>query len=304
MEIVNKRYWFFLVSGIAIVISIVFLGVFGLKSGIEFSSGSSLTLGFTNPVDPGALKDELTNLGYGNSIVQTTSGGDFIIRSVALTDQAKQNLETALTNKFGQLTEKDFESIEPVIASQTSRTAIIAVIIAAVGILLYVIWAFRKLPKSLYFGTSSIIALIHDVVITAGIFSILGVLANWEINLMFVTGILAVVGYSINNTIVVFDRIRENVRKGISPSFEVVTNYSVVETLSRCLNTTITTLITILALLFFVGGSIQNFVWVLLIGVLVGTFDSIFVAPSLLVVWEQKEWGRFLKPPSTVKSPR
>ncbi len=304
MDIINKRYWFFLISGIAILISIVFLGVFGLKSGIEFSSGSSLTVSFAQPVEPNALKEELSNLGYGNSIVQTTTGGDFMIRTATLTDKVKQELEAGLTDKFGALTEKGFETIDPIIASQTSRTAIIAIIVAAFGILLYVIWAFRKLPKSLYFGASSIIALIHDVIITAGVFSILGVVANWEINLMFVTGILAVVGYSINNTIVVFDRIRENVTRGISSSFEVVANYSVVETLSRCLNTTITTLITILALLFFVGGSIQNFVWVLLIGVIVGTFDSICVAPSLLVVWEQNEWGRFLKPPSTVKSPR
>jgi preprotein translocase subunit SecF len=113
---------------------------------------------------------------------------------------------------------------------------------------------------------------------------------------MFITGILAIIGYSINNTVVVFDRIRENMRKGISSSFEVVTNYSVVEIMSRCLNTSITTLITILALLLFVGGAIQNFVWVLLIGVIVGTFDSICIAPSLLVVFEQGEWGRFLHP--------
>ncbi len=302
MDIISKRFWFFLISGVAILVSIIFLGVFGLKPGIEFSSGSQLTISFAKSVDAVALKEELANLGHGNALVQTTGGGDFLIRTVALTDAGKRQLESGLSAKFGALTEKGFETIDPIIARQTSRTAIIAVIIAAFGILLYVIWAFRRLPKSVYFGTSSIIALIHDVVITAGIFSILGVLADWEINLMFITGILAVIGYSINNTIVVFDRIRENVTKGISSSFEVVANYSVVETLSRCFNTTITTVITVVALLLFVGGSIQNFVWVLLIGIGVGTFDSICVAPSLLVVWEQNEWGRFLKPPSTVKS--
>jgi preprotein translocase subunit SecF len=296
IDIISKRYWFFLISGIAILLSIVFLSVFGLKPGLEFSSGSSMTISFAQNVDHAALKEELAKLGYGNSIVQTTGAGDFLIRTVALTDEARKQLETNLTAKFGPITEKSLETIEPLIAKQTSQTTLIAVIIAAVGILLYIIWAFRRLPKALFYGTSSIVALLHDVLITAGVFSLLGVLAGWEINLMFITGILAVIGYSINNTIVVFDRIRENMRKGISPSFEAVANYSVVETLGRCLNTSITTLITILALLLFVGGPIQNFVWVLLIGLIVGTFDSICIAPSLLVVWEQGEWGRFLHP--------
>ena len=296
IDIISKRYWFFLISGVAILLSVIFLVVFGLKPGLEFSSGSSMTISFSQKVDHAALKEELANLGYGNSIVQTTGGGDFLIRTVALTDEARKQLEENLSAKFGPITEKSLETIEPVIAKQTSRTTTIAVIIAAVGILLYIIWAFRRLPKAFYCGTSAIIALLHDVLITAGIFSLLGAILGWEINLMFITGILAVIGYSINNTVVVFDRIREDMRKGISSSFEVVTNYSVVETMSRCLNTSITTLITILALLLFVGGAIQNFVWVLLIGVIVGTFDSICIAPSLLVVWEQGEWGRFLHP--------
>jgi preprotein translocase subunit SecF len=296
IDIISKRYWFFLISGIAILLSIIFLGIFGLKPGLEFSSGSSMTISFTQKVDPAALKRELANLGYGNSIVQTTGEGDFLIRTVALTDEARKQLEENLSAKFGPLTEKSLQTIEPVIAKQTSKTTVIAVIIAAVGILLYMVWAFRRLPKALSFGTSAIIALLHDVLITAGIFSLLGALLGWEINLMFITGILAIIGYSINNTCVVFDRIRENMGKGISSSFEVVTNYSVVETISRCLNTSITTLITILALLLFVGGAIQNFVVVLLIGSIVGTFDSICIAPSLLVVWEQGEWGRFLHP--------
>ena len=296
IDIVGKRYWFFLISGVAILLSIIFLAVFGLKPGLDFSSGSSITLSFTQKVDPAALKEELANLGYGNSIVQTTGGGDFLIRTVALTEEAKTQLEAGLAAKFGSVTEKSLEIVDPVIAKHTSRVAVVAVIMAAVGILLYMVWAFRRLPKAFYCGTSAVIALLHDVLITAGIFSLLGVLLGWEINLMFITGILAILGYSVNNTCVVFDRIRENMGKGISRDFEVVTNQSVVEIMSRCLNTSITTLITILALLFFVGGAIQNFVWVLLIGVIVGTFDSICVAPSLLVVFETGEWGRSRHP--------
>jgi preprotein translocase subunit SecF len=301
IDIIGKRPWFFLISGVAILLSIIFLAVFGLKPGLEFSSGSSITLSFSQKVEPNALKEELANLGYGNSIVQTTGGGDFLIRTMTVTDETRQRLEAGLTAKFGTLTEKSFQTVEPVIARQTSRTTVIALVVATFLMLLYIIFAFRRVPKAFRYGTTFTIALVHDVIITAGVFSLLGVLAGWQIDLMFITGILAVIGVSIDNTIVVFDRIRENVRKGISSSFEVVVNYSIVETLTRCLNTSMTIFITTVVLLIFVGGSIQNFVWVLLIGTIVGTFDSVFVAPSLLVVWEGGRWGKFVPPAPTLK---
>ncbi|MBA7641138.1 Protein translocase subunit SecF [subsurface metagenome] len=138
-------------------------------------------------------------------------------------------------------------------------------------------------------------ALGHDVLAVLGVFSILGGLLGWEINLSFVIGILAVIGYSVNNTVVVFDRIRENLSKEISSNFEIVVNSSLVETMGRSLNTSLTTLFVVVALLLFVGVSIQNFAIVLLIGVIVGTFSSICIAPSLLLVWERGEWGRFIQ---------
>ena len=125
-------------------------------------------------------------------------------------------------------------------------------------------------------------------------FSILGALLNWLINLMFITGLLAVIGYSVNNTVVIFDRIRENLTKGIRADFETAVNSSLVETLSRSLNTSLTTLVVVLALFLFVGASIQNFVVVLIIGIIAGTFSSVCIAPSLLVVWDSGEWGRFI----------
>jgi preprotein translocase subunit SecF len=131
--------------------------------------------------------------------------------------------------------------------------------------------------------------------VALGLFSILGGILGWEVNLFFITGILAVIGYSVNNTVVVFDRIRENLLRGSGTSFEVTVNNSLAETLTRSLNTSLTTIIVVLALLLFVGSTIQNFSAVLLIGIIAGTFDSIFVAPSLLVVWEKGEWGRFFK---------
>jgi preprotein translocase subunit SecF len=131
--------------------------------------------------------------------------------------------------------------------------------------------------------------------IALGVFSILGGILGWEINLMFITGVLAVIGYSVNNTVVVFDRIRENLSKDVRVDFETVVNNSLVETLSRSLNTSLTTLFVVLALLFFVGASIQNFAVVLLVGIIAGTFSSLCIAPQLLVVWEKREWGRFIQ---------
>ncbi|MBA7486535.1 Protein translocase subunit SecDF [subsurface metagenome] len=294
-DIVGKRFWFFLISGVVILIAVISLATFGLKSGIEFSSGSIVTVSFEQEVDQGDLAQELASLGYPNALIQHTSGGDFLIRTHELTSEDKTNLEDALADKFGHLSETEFNSVSPMIAAETTQNAAIAVAVAAVGILLYITWAFRRMPKPFHYGTCAIVALLHDALVALGVFSILGGILGWEINLMFITGILAVIGYSVNNTVVVFDRIRENLERGISTNFEVIVNNSLVETLSRSLNTSLTTLFVVLALLFFVGASIQNFAVVLLIGIIAGTFSSLCIAPQLLVVWEKREWGKFIQ---------
>jgi preprotein translocase subunit SecF len=289
-DIAGKRFLFLILSEIVILIAIIALGVFGLKPGIEFSSGSLLVVSFQQEVSQSELEAELANLGYTEVIIQRTGTGDFFIRSREITADEKTGLEDALTAKFGPLTEREFDSISSMVAGETVHNAIIAVAVA--GILLYITWAFRKMPKPFHYGTCGIIALVHDVLVVTGVFAILGVLLGWEINLMFITGVLAVIGYSINNTVVVFDRIRENLSKGISHDFEAVVNSSMVETLSRSLNTSLTTLFVVLALMLFVGASIQNFAVAMLIGIIAGTYSSLFVAPTLLIVWERGEWGR------------
>jgi len=294
-DIVGKRFWFFLISGAVILIAIISLVTFGLKSGIEFSSGSIVTVSFEQEVDQNDLKQELASLGYTNALIQRSGGGDFIIRTHELMSQDKTNLEDALADRFGHLSETEFNSVSPMIAAETAQNAAIAVAVAAVGILLYITWAFRRMPKPFHYGTCAIIALLHDALVALGVFSILGGILDWEINLMFITGVLAVIGYSVNNTVVVFDRIRENLRKDVRVDFEIVVNNSLVETLSRSLNTSLTTLFVVLALLFFVGASIQNFAVVLLVGIIAGTFSSLCIAPQLLVVWEKREWGRFIQ---------
>jgi preprotein translocase subunit SecF len=296
-DIVGKRFWFFVAAGAVILFCIISLGRFGLKPGIELSSGSLLTINFEQTVNEDDLKQELADLGYSEAIVQKTGEGGFLIRTSELTSQAKTTLEEGLTDRFGPATEAEFYSVSPMVASETARNAGIAIGVAAVGILLYITWAFRKMPHPFRYGTCAVIALGHDALVALGVFAVLGGILGWEINLMFITGILAVLGYSINNTVVVFDRIRENLLLGVSSDFETVVNRSLVETLSRSLNTSLTTLLVVLALLFFVGATIQNFAVVLLIGIVAGTFSSLCIAPNLLVVWEKGGWRQLFKRP-------
>jgi preprotein translocase subunit SecF len=301
-DIIGKRFRFFLITGIVLLIGIIALASFGLKAGIDLSSGSLLTLDFEQEVTVTEVKQELDNLGYDNAIVQITGEGDIIIRTSDLTTTEKGQLKESLEANLGPVEELGFENVDPLIARQTAQTAAIAVAIAAVGIMLYITWAFRRMPKPFRYGTCAIVALLHDALVTLGVYSILGAILGWEVNLMFITGILAVIGYSVNNTVVIFDRIRENLLRGSSPDFETVVNDSLVESLTRSINTSLTTMIVVLALLLFVGSTIQNFSAVLLIGIIAGTFSSLLIAPSLLVVWEKREWRRFIQWLPVVKS--
>jgi len=295
-DIIGKRFRFFIISGVVILICIISLSSLGLKAGIEFSGGSQLTLSFDNEVEISELRQELGNLGYGNAIVQeTTPSGNFLIRTFELSDSEEAQLINELADRFGPLTKLSSEDIDPITASQTTNITTIAVAVAAVGIMLYVTWAFRRMPKPFRYGTCAIVALLHDALVALGVFSILGGILGWEINLMFITGILAVIGCSVNNTVVIFDRIRENLSRSESSDFKAVVNSSLVESLTRSVNTSLTTIIVVLALLLFVGSTIQNFSVVLLTGIVAGAFSSLFIAPSLLVVWENREWRRFFR---------
>ncbi len=295
IDIVGKRKRFFIISWAIIGVAVAALAAFGLRPGIEFSSGSMMTVNFEEGVKADELKEEVANLDYPNAIIQNTGEGSFLIRTGELSDANKAALEGGLGERFGAVTESDFYSVSPMIAEETARNAGIAIGVATVGILLYITFAFRKMPKPFHYGTCAIMALGHDVLIALGIFAMLSYTLGWEINLMFITGILAVVGYSVNNTVVVFDRIRENLNRRVSTDFATVVNISLSETLGRSLNTSLTTLIVVLGLMLFVGASIQNFAVVMLIGIIAGTFSSVCVAPNLLIAWENREWGGLAK---------
>ncbi|MFC2005151.1 protein translocase subunit SecF [Chloroflexota bacterium] len=294
-DIIGKRFWFLFIAGVVILVCLISLVTFGLEAGVEFSSGSVMTVGFEQKVEKSELAQVLADLGYPNVIIQRVGEDDFLVRLPELDGQAKTKLETGLTAAIGNLEVKEFDSVSPMVATETTRNAAIAVAVAAIGILLYITWAFHRMPHPFRYGICAIIALLHDTLVALGVFSILGGILGWEINLMFVTGILAVIGYSVNDTVVAFDRIRENLTRDMKSDFELVVNNSLVETMSRSLNTSLTTLFVILALLLFVGTAIQNFAVVLLAGIIAGTYSSLFIAPSLLVVWQKGEWRRFIR---------
>lgn len=292
-DIIGKRFWYFLISGIVILAGIIALFVFGLQPGIEFASGSQITISFEEPVDKEQVAQALADLGYTSAIVRK-AGTDFILDLPELDDAAKEDLRAGLADKLGEFRDGGFQSVSAKAAEGTTRNTIIAVIIAAVGMLIYISWAFRRMPNPFRWGTCAIVALIHDVLVAVGVFALLGGIFEWEIDLMFIAGILTVIGYSVNDVIVVFDRMRENVRNRGEANFEAVVNDSILETLSRSIITGLGTLFVLIALLLFVGTSIQNLVVVLLVGVITGTYSGFGTAASLLVVWKKGEWGRFI----------
>jgi len=292
MKIVQKRLMFFIITIVLAVICIGSLAGFGIKSGVEFSSGSILSISFEQPVAQDALKAQMDTLGYKNALINSSgsAGTDFIIRTSTLDETTKAQVVSALTGSLGALKVTEFDNISPMIASETTRNAGIAVVIAILCMLLYIAFAFRKMPSPFRYGVCAVIGLAFDLLICLGVYSLLGAIRGWEIDLMFVAGILAVLGFSINNTIIVFDRIRENTGKGFSRDIEEVANFSIVETLGRSFNSSLTALITLVVLALFVGASIQNFVIVLMIGVISGVYTSTFLSPELLVAWQKNQW--------------
>jgi preprotein translocase subunit SecF len=297
IDFVGQKRWFFLISWILVIIGVASLIIsqiqFGapLRLGTDFAGGTSMTLQFSPAVEQSQLREEMTRLGYDEATIQNAGEGSFIIHTREITSDEARELADGLGAALNaQVDVADYYLASATVGAATARSALIAVIVASIAMLFYIVWAFRRMPKPFRWGSCAVIALVHDVFITLGFFSLLGLLAGVEIDALFITGLLTVVGYSINNIVVIFDRIRENKARGISSDFALTVNSSIVETLGRCLNTSLTTLFVILALFLFGGATIHHFVLVLLFGVIIGTYDSIFVAGPLLVVWERGEW--------------
>ena len=290
MNFVGKRRWAFLLSLAVILPGVVFLIVApGLKPGIDFTGGSAISLKFADDVTQENLRTELAGLDHPDAVVQRLGDDTYFIRTKELNQERKdalvERVESVLSpNGVAVLS---FDLVSPVVARETVLNALWAILAAAVGIFLYVWWAFRNVPSPLRYSIAAIIALIHDALIVVGIFAILGEVADMEVNKMFLIALLTVIGYSVNDTIVVFDRLRENVLIYSNRRFADVVNLSISETIGRSLNTSLTLTFALLALMLFGGATIRPFLLVLLIGVVAGTYSSIAIATQVLVTWDE-----------------
>ena len=292
MDIVSKRRIFLSISFVLVVISAVMLVSPSLNLGIDFTSGSTVTYQFAGG-NPGtdAVSDALAKSGHPQAIVQALGDDQYFIRTE---DLGVYGLD-AINEEVGKLEGGpakvlDTSTVGASVAEDTVRNAVTAVIVAVIFVMLYIMYAFRSVPNSYKYAFAAIVALAHDVLIVLGAFTVLGIAINAEVNAIFIVGILTVIGYSVNDTIVIFDRIRENVTLAPGRDFRATVNLSINESITRSVGTSLTTMTVILAILLFGGASLRDFMIVLLAGVIVGTYSSIFVAAQILVLWDGRRF--------------
>ena len=296
VNIVGKRYWYFALSLLIMLPGLIGIGIWGLPLSIDFSGGSKLEVRYPKAegtIQPEDVKTVLDSVGFGDSIVQTSENNTVIIRTKTLDEASQTKVLEAMKAKYGEVTVLRIDNVGPTVGAEVTRNAAIAVGLAAIGILLYITYAFWGIPHAFRYGVCAIAAMLHDVLVVIGISSIFGKFLGWEIDSLFLTALLTVIGFSVHDTIVVFDRVRENQRLHRRATYESLINHSIIQTLDRSFNTQLTIVFTLVALALFGGVTIQHFIVTLLVGMISGTYSSIFNAAPLLVVWENQEWGRF-----------
>ncbi|MBI3739438.1 MAG: protein translocase subunit SecF [Chloroflexi bacterium] len=308
MNIIKNRYLYFLISLLIIIPGIVFMalhwtstGEGPLALGIDFKGGSLLEVQFagTRPSvdDIKALytKFSTADQPLGDPIIQPVGTDSYSIRSKQMSDATKGEMIAEMESEFGTVTVLNFSSVSASIGAEVTRAALIAILLAALAIVLYIWYAFRGVDHPVRYGTAAIIAMFHDVFVVLGVEAMLGYLLHWEADALFLTALLTVIGFSVHDTIVVFDRIRENANIYRRVNYETMVNHSVVQTLDRSINTQLTVMFTLFALALFGGDTIRHFVIILLVGIFSGTYSSIFNASPILVVWENQEWKNWFK---------
>jgi preprotein translocase subunit SecF len=309
MNIIKNRYVYFLISLLVIIPGIVFMGLNWsnnktgpLPLGIDFRGGSLLEVQFSG-ARPSV--EEINTLyadfssdteSIAEPVIQPLGEDSFSIRSKSMTDETKGKLVAEMETRFGStVTVLNFTSVSPAIGAEVTRAAGFAILMAAVAILLYIWWAFRGVEHPYRYGTAAVIAMLHDVLVVLGTEAILGYFLGWEADALFLTALLTVIGFSVHDTIVVFDRVRENSNALRRIDYETMVNHSIVQTLDRSIATQLTVMLTLFALVLFGGDSTRHFVLILLVGIFSGTYSSIFNAAPILVVWENREWNTWFK---------
>ena len=305
-NIVGKRGWYFVISALVIIPGLLSMiappgwasGGSGLRPGIDFTSGSVITISFEDPVRPAEVQGILSQMGHPSALVQAVGNDSVLIRTRVLEEATGgqvselQVIQDALEESIGPIAGSGVDTVSPIIAQETVRNTFFALLVASVFILGYIWYAFRRVPRAYRYGVAAVVTLAHDTLIVLGVFSILGRLLGMEVNSMFIVGILTVAGYSVNDTIVVFDRIRENTIRVPDRRLEDTVNLSIIESVGRSINTSFTTLLVLLAMLLIGGDSIRELLLVVAMGVVVGTYSSIFIAAQFIVIWERREFGR------------
>ncbi len=301
MNIIGKKYIFLIFSGTMVLLSIAAIAFFGLKPGIDFTGGVAWELKF---LERAMTRDELREPLAGQfnipdvTVIPQNDNASFLIRAKNISEEQRQIVLQGLTTKFGKVEELQFQNIGPSVGNELRQKAIMAFGLVLLGISLYVAFAFRKVSRpvsSWKYGIITLLTLFHDAVIPAGMFAVLGKLLGAEVDTNFIVAILVVMGFSVHDTIVVFDRIRENLRlsfgksAGEAADFNGLVNRSVNETMARSINTSLTLVLTLLALYFFGPIALKYFILVILVGTIFGTYSSIFVASPLLTLWQGRK---------------
>lgn len=289
MKLLNYYKYLFVLSGVILILGLASLAIFGLEFGIDFKGGTVTEIQFKQPYDLNKVRDILDSNGQTNYQLQGTDNHGLIIRTGALEKEQHDKLTSEIKTQVGDFEEKRFDSIGPVVGEELKRKALYQLGLVSLGIILYIAYAFRKVSRPItpwQFGIAAIVALLHDLLIVLGIFSILGHFYHIEIDSLFVTAMLTVLGFSVHDTIIVFDRIRENLKVHAGRPIDFIVNHSITQTLVRSLNTSLTVLFVLLAMLLFGGETIRYFVLALFIGIITGTYSSIFVASPILLLWQ------------------
>jgi len=298
-NIIGKKNWYFLFSLLIIIPGVISLFLYGLRLSIDFTGGSRITLLFNKPVSQVQVVEVRKTFEKQEIEISTlqTSQKEVFIRTKPILEKQDATLLTELdkNQKIGDFKQEQFETIGPTIGKEITLNALKAIGIGSLLIMLYIAWSFRKVPKpasSWRFGITTIVTLLHDVLVLVGIFSILGHFFHVEVDTLFLTALLTVMGFSVHDTIVVFDRIRENMLRSSASDFAKVVNNSILQTLTRSLNTSLTAMLVLFTLLLFGGESLRWFIAALLIGIATGTYSSIFNAAPLLVLWHELDEKR------------
>jgi preprotein translocase subunit SecF len=304
MNIIGKRYWFFGLSLLIIIPGLIALAMGGLRPSIDFTGGTLLEVLFTSGTAPepddvrSALTDIVAESGdmiLENVQIQTLGTDGIVLRMQPIDQETMDGIIATLDEAFDGVTLNMADNVGASVGGEVAQRAAGAVGLAAIAIAVYIWFAFRKLPHASRYGLAAVVSMVHDVLVLIGLEAILGLLMGWEADSLFLTAVLTVIGFSVHDTIVVFDRIRENRAKYRYAPFERVVNHSIVQTLDRSINTTLTVLFTLLAMALFGGATTRHFIVILLLGMISGAYSSIFNAAAILVVWENREWTTWFR---------